>query len=70
MLETGNISGDKFSGLPCHVGEPRRAVGLRARSSAGCRVDTGGLYGVPRQADVKETGDFGGDKLSGLEFAG
>ena len=55
-------------------------------SSAGCRVtwenlgglsgsasaasDTGGLCGVPRQADVLETGDIGGDKLSGLEFAG
>ena len=27
---------------------------------------TGGLCGVPRQADVLETGDFGGDKLSRL----
>ena len=26
--------------------------------------------GVPRRADVLETGDIGGDKLSGLEFAG
>ena len=25
---------------------------------------------MPRQADVLETGDFSGDKLSGLEFAG
>ena len=25
VLETGDISGDEFSGLPCHVGEPRRA---------------------------------------------
>ena len=33
-------------------------------------LDTGGLCGVPRRADALETGDFGGDKLSGLEFAG
>ena len=25
---------------------------------------------MPRQADALETGDFGGDKLGGLEFAG
>ena len=25
---------------------------------------------MPRRADVLETGDFGGDKLGGLEFAG
>ena len=46
------------------MGEPWRAP---RRAAA---LDTGGLCGVPRQADVLETGDVGGDKLSGLEFAG
>ena len=36
----------------------------------GAVLDTGEIGGVPRQADVLETGDIGGDKLSGLEFAG
>ena len=34
------------------------------------RQTVAGSKGVPRRADVLETGDFGGDKLGGLEFAG
>ena len=33
VLETGDFGGDKLSGLPRHVGEPRRADVL-----SGCRV--------------------------------
>ena len=50
---------------PCHVGEPRRAVGLQARFSAGWHT----LW-CASAGDVLETGDFGGDKLSGQAFRG
>ena len=70
MLETGDIGGDYFGGLPCHVGEPWQADVLCGSTSAGCRVRHRRIGGVPRQADVLETGDIGGDKLSGLEIAG
>ena len=33
MLETGDIGGDKLSGLPCYVGEPRQADVLCGTSS-------------------------------------
>ena len=38
VLETGDISGDKFSGLTRYVEEPRRADVLPGSTSAGCRV--------------------------------
>ena len=39
MLETGDFGGDKLSGLPRHVGEPRRADVLCGEH----------LSGLPRQ---------------------
>ena len=54
------VTWENLGGLSGSEPGPQRAAAL----------DTGGLCAVPRQADVLETGDFGGDKLSGLEFAG
>ena len=67
VLETGDFGGDKLSGLACYVGEPRRAVGLRAWSLAGWRVRRWLTPCCASAADVLETGNFGGDKLGGLE---
>ena len=38
VLETGDIGGDKFSGLTRYVGKPRQADVLLGTTSAGCRV--------------------------------
>ena len=54
--------------LPRHVGEPRRADVLCGEHLGGLPRQTLADSEVPRQADVLETGDFGGDKLGGLEF--
>ena len=54
------VTWKNLGGLSGSEPGPRRAAAL----------DTGGLCAVPRQADVLETGDFGGDKLGGLELAG
>ena len=39
------------------------SLGGLSGSRRAAAIDTGGLCGAPRQADVLETGDFGGDKL-------
>ena len=70
MLETGDFGGDKLSGLTRYVEEPRQADVLLGSTSPNCCVRRWLTLAVPRRADVLETGDFGGDKLSGLEFAG
>ena len=64
VLETGDIGGDKLSGLTRYVEKPRRADVLLGSTSAGCRVRHWLTLGCA-SADVLETGDFGGDKLSG-----
>ena len=38
VLETGDIGGDKLSGLTRYVEKPRRADVLLGSTSAGCRV--------------------------------
>ena len=38
MLETGDIGGDKFSGLTRYVEKPRQADVLLGSTSAGCRA--------------------------------
>ena len=38
VLETGDIGGDKLSGLTRYVGKPRQADVLLGSTSAGCRV--------------------------------
>ena len=49
------VTWENLGRLTCYVGAPQRVA----------VPDPGEIGGVPRQADVLETGDIGGDKLSG-----